>query len=199
MPEFIEIEAGSVKRIFSAKSDADVALHKAQFKRLETVGAGAFDSTYQTRSETIDHTATPAVRSVVIADKPPADVAATKKAAVDALAAAKRNAVVAGISPAEMASWPIKRAEALAYQAAGAGATDAAAPNLAAEALARNVTTADLVAKVLNKATALAALEASIAGVAGKHCDALDTLAAAPATTAAQVAAYDISVGWPVV
>lgn len=197
MPEYIELSGANIVRRFTAASDAAVALHKANVKKLITVGDGPFDPAYQTRSDSIDTAATPAVRTVTIADKPLVDVAAARKAAADALAAAKRNAVVAGISPAEMASWTIKRAEALAYQAKGASATNADAPNLAAEAAARNITTAALVTKVLNKAAALAALEAAIAGNCGKHTDAIDALAAAPGTSAAQIAAYDISTGWP--
>lgn len=113
---------------------------------------------------------------------------AQRKAAVDRLAKAKRDAIVANISPAEMASWTIKRGEALAYNG-----TDASAKNLAAEATARGISTADLVVKVTTKAAQLSALEAGIAGVAGKHCDTIDTL-----TSEAEVLAYDITTGWPV-
>jgi hypothetical protein len=110
-------------------------------------------------------------------------------AAADRKAKTVRDAVVANISAAEMASWPIKRAEGLAYQAS-ANAADA--PNLALEAQARGVTLADLVAKVINKSAMLSALEAAIAG----RCGALQDAARA-ATTVAELAAIDIEAGWP--
>lgn len=113
---------------------------------------------------------------------------AQRKAAVDRLAKAKRDAIVANISPAEMASWTIKRGEALAYNG-----TDASAQNLAAEATARGIPTSALVAKVLNKAAVLSGLEAAIAGAGGKHCEAIDAL-----TLDADVVVYDITTGWPV-
>ena len=52
--------------------------------------------------------------------------------AIEALATAKRNAVIAPYSPGEMAAWPIKRAEALAYQLSSSAAD---APNLQTEAI----------------------------------------------------------------
>lgn len=126
-----------------------------------------------------------------------ADALAGLKRDVDLLAKKKRDAVVADISAAEMASWPIKRAEALAYRAAGQAATDADAPNLAAEAQARATTPAALVDKVLAKSATLSALEAAIAGACGKHQDALTALAADQNATVASLEAYDISTGWP--
>lgn len=113
-----------------------------------------------------------------------------KCAACDALAKSKRDAVVSNISPAEMASWPIKHSEALAYQSSP---IDASAPNLAIEALARGVATSTLVARVLDKSSQLAALEAQIAGVNGKHNDAVAAM-----TTVDAITAYDNSIGWPV-
>lgn len=107
---------------------------------------------------------------------------------IDAMAKAKRDAVVASISPAEMASWSIKRAEAAAYDG-----TDASAPFLAAEAAARGVTTAALVAKVTQKGAMLSGLEAAISGTSGRHGDAVKAL-----DTFEAIAAYDYSTGWPV-
>lgn len=120
---------------------------------------------------------------------------AGRKADCDALAVKKRAIITSGISPAEMASWPIKRSEALAYQASG-NAADASM--LQMEADARGVTLASLVAKVLANATTLSQMEAQIAGNNGKHNDALDALAAAPGATVDQMLAYDITIGWPV-
>lgn len=109
-------------------------------------------------------------------------------AEIDALAKSKRDAVVASISPAEMASWPIKRAEAAAFDG-----TDASAPFLAAEAAARGVATSTLVEKVLSKGAALSGLEAAISGVSGCHCDAVRAL-----NSFDLIAEYDYSTGWPV-
>lgn len=100
--------------------------------------------------------------------------------------------MVAGISPAEMSSWPIKRAEAIAWSADNAAPT----PLLSAESAARGMALANLVAKVLANSANLLALEAAIAGNCGKHCDALDALAANG--TVADVEEYNISTGWPV-
>ncbi|MFH2082061.1 MAG: hypothetical protein ABIK08_11320 [Pseudomonadota bacterium] len=112
----------------------------------------------------------------------------------DALAAKKRGEITKGISPAEMASWSIKRAEAMAYQVSG---TAGDAPMLQVEATARGVTLADLAAKVMAKAALLSQAEALIAGTNGKHNDALAALAAAPGTTVANMLAYDMTTGWP--
>lgn len=123
------------------------------------------------------------------------DALAGLKADCDAIAVTKRATITRGISPAEMASWPIKRAEALAYQAS-ANAADA--PMLQVEAAARGVTLAVLADKVLVKAALLSQFEAAIAGNNGRHNDALDALAAAQGTTVEQMEAYDITTGWPV-
>lgn len=109
---------------------------------------------------------------------------------VDLLAKDKRNTIVADISPAEMSSWPIKRSEALAYEASGL-ATDA--PNLAVEADARNISLADLVDKVLAKAAQLSYIEAQIAGYAGKLQDQINA-----AEDEQALEAIDITAGWPV-
>lgn len=109
--------------------------------------------------------------------------------AVDLLARDKRNDIVADISPAEMASWPIKRAEALAYQVSG---LEADAPSLAVEADARNISLPELVAKVLAKAAQLSYIEAQIAGYAGKLQDQVNA-----AEDQAALDAIDITAGWP--
>lgn len=111
-------------------------------------------------------------------------------AAVDAHAKTLRDSVVANISPAEMASWTIKQAEARAWQASGNAAD---APMLSIEAMARGTTIADLSVKVLAKAVQLSQLEAMIAGVAGAHGDAVKALA-----TFEAVLAYDWHSGWPI-
>lgn len=118
-----------------------------------------------------------------------ADTQAEVCARINVHARALRDAAVAGISPAEMASWPIKRGEALAL-AAGGSAADA--PMLVAEAAARGVPLTDIVARVQGNAGALAMLEAAIAGTEGKHRDAVKAL-----PTFEAVLAYDFTSGWP--
>lgn len=109
-------------------------------------------------------------------------------ARIDRLAKAKRDAIVADFSPAEMASWPIKREEARQYVG-----IDANVPTLAAEAVARGVGTQVIVDKVLAKSATLLALEAQIAGTNGRHADAINAL-----ETFDAVALYDFATGWPV-
>ena len=113
-------------------------------------------------------------------------------ARIDSHAAALRNTIVGSVSPAEMASWSIKRGEAQAWIAAGDAATDAIAPMLSMEASARGVSTAVAVQKCAAKAQALSALEALISGNAGRHGDAVRELNDFP-----DVLAYDYSAGWP--
>lgn len=105
-------------------------------------------------------------------------------AAIDAHANALRNSMTADTTPAEMASWGIKRGEALAY-----AGDPAACPMLAAEAAARGVPLTAIVNRVLTAAAALSAAEAAIAGTAGRHKDAV--------RAAADPAGYDWSAGWP--
>lgn len=100
-----------------------------------------------------------------------------------------RDKAVVGISPGEMAGWPIKLAEARAFAADPAHAQT---PMLAAEAAARGVTVTELVGKVGGNSTRFAALEAAIGGADGRHRDALSKL-----TTFDAIAAYDLTVGWP--
>lgn len=111
-------------------------------------------------------------------------------AAIDAHACRLRDGVVAGISQAEMSSWSIKQREATAYQAS---AQASEAPMLAIEAQARNVPLSALVAVVLAKGGQLATLEAVIAGVAGRHADAVRAT-----TTFADALAYDWHIDWPI-
>ena len=120
----------------------------------------------------------------------------TKKADCEALAAQKRMMIVGNTSPAEMSSWPIKRAEAAAYNVSQ-NVVDA--PILSTEATARGVALAALVGKVLVKAAAFANYEALISGTSGKHSDALTAIGARvdPVPTESEVAAYDLTTDWP--
>lgn len=132
----------------------------------------------------------PVAAQAIIDSYPLADTRAEVCARINAHARALRDAAVAGISPAEMAGWAIKRAEAAAYTASGNAAD---APVLAAEAAARGVTLSAIVLRVSANALALAMLEAAIAGVSGKHRDAVNALG-----TFGAVLGYDYSAGWPV-
>ncbi len=111
-----------------------------------------------------------------------AEAQANRIAVVDKAAASLRDRVTAGLSAAEMSSWPLKLNEAQA----GGG------PMLTLEAGYRGISEADLIVKVLDKATQLSTLEAQIAGVAGMHNDTIDAL-----TTIEEVCSYDMRSDWP--
>jgi hypothetical protein len=96
----------------------------------------------------------------------------------------------ATVAPAEMAGWPILRAEAMAYNAD----STASCPAMTTEAQMRGCTVRELAAKVSGNTQRFDALRAAIAGNSGKHRDAVMAL-----LTFAEVAAYDISSGWPAV
>lgn len=102
-----------------------------------------------------------------------------------------RDRVIADYSPAEMSSWPIKLSEAAKY-AESHNAADA--PLLSAEAAVRGITLDAMMGKVGGNAQTFSALEAQIAGIDGKHRDAIGAL-----MTFEAVAAYDYGAGWPVV
>lgn len=111
-----------------------------------------------------------------------AEAQANRIAVVDLAAASLRDRVTAGISAAEMSSWPLKLTEAQA----GGG------PMLALEAGYRGISEADLIVKVLDKAQQLSTLEAQISGVSGMHNDTINAM-----TTIADVADYDMRADWP--
>lgn len=123
----------------------------------------------------------------------PADALAAARAevtaAITAHAKALRDRVIAGYSAGELASWPIKLSEAAKFGASGQ-ASDA--PMLAAEAQARGIELAALVGKVGGNAATFAGLEAVLAGLDGKHRDAIKAIG-----TIAEVYAYDWRSGWP--
>lgn len=103
-----------------------------------------------------------------------------------------RHLATAGSTAEEMASWTIKRAEALLYKST---ANPLDAPNLTEEASYRNVTLDKIVDRVLLNASKLSPLESAIAGVAGRHKDAVrDNIVL---DTFAKKLAYDWSTGWP--
>lgn len=113
---------------------------------------------------------------------------AARKAEISAYATAMRNRVIGGYSAGEMASWPLKLAEARAFQADPL----ADCPLLTMESQARGVPLASLAQRVQENATLFAGLEALIAGVEGMHRDAVEAL-----SDFGLIAAYDFSSGWP--
>jgi hypothetical protein len=118
-----------------------------------------------------------------------AQAKADKCVLVLAYAKALRDKIVATISKGEMASWSIKRAEAETFDAAGDASQ---CPMLSAEASARGITLAALVAKVNTNSARFGGAEAAIGGNDGRHRDAIMAL-----TSFDEVAAYDYSAGWP--
>lgn len=118
-----------------------------------------------------------------------ADSIAYVKAQINAHARELRDRVIAHVSPGEMASWPIKLSEAAKFAATGDAAQ---CPMLSAEAAARGITVAALVAKVGGNAATFSALEAAIGGTDGKHRDAVGAL-----TSFEEIAAYNWRTGWP--
>jgi hypothetical protein len=118
-----------------------------------------------------------------------AQAKAEKKSQSLAIAKSLRDKVVAAISPGEMASWPIKRDEAIRYSQTGNAAD---APLLSMEAQARGITLAAMMARVAANSASFAAAEAAIGGADGKHRDAIDAL-----TTFEALAAYNLNTGWP--
>lgn len=117
------------------------------------------------------------------------DAKAYRAEQISAHAKTLRDKVISAISAGEMASWPIKLAEARAF---AQGATAEQCPMLSGEAASRGVTLAELVAKVAGNATTFAGLESMIAGVDGKHRDAIKACSSFD-----EVAAYDYLNGWP--
>lgn len=130
-----------------------------------------------------------AVQSIIDA-YPLSSYQAEIRAAIDAYASDIRAQATAGVSPAEMSGWALKVAEARAYQQTG-NPLDAA-PLLTIEASIRGIQLSDIVTRVLQNAQSLATLEATIAGVSGKHKDAVKSCA-----SFAEVALYDWRAGWP--
>jgi hypothetical protein len=122
-----------------------------------------------------------------------AQAVAEKIASINQHAARARISARRSVQPhattEEMATWPIKRAEARAFLVSQALAD---APTLAAEATARNVPISDIVNRVCANADYLTGMEAVISGTAGRHRDAVNAL-----IDVAAVDAYDFSGGWP--
>lgn len=107
---------------------------------------------------------------------------------VIAFATAKFDKAIESYSRGELARWSTLRDEADAYMANGA----AAIPRIANEASIRGITVDALVAKVRANATQFDGLGDQIAGMSGKHRDAISALG-----DFVSVLAYDYTTGWP--
>lgn len=136
-----------------------------------------------------DDAAVQAIIDSYAAIDPLIEIKQAKCAEVSAKAKRVRDRVIASISAGEMASWPIKRAEAALYGQTG---NPADCPSLIMEATHRGITLDDLVLKVNSNAARFMWAETVIGGTDGKHRDAIGAL-----TTIADVTAYDFSAGWP--
>lgn len=112
-------------------------------------------------------------------------------AAVVEIAKRKIEAAVADYAAGEMAGWESAEAQAHAY--IDEAQAETTSPDLYAEAQHRNVTTQNIVTRVLGNATAFRALKAAIAGHRGKLTDEVNAC-----TSVAQVDAIDIDAGWAV-
>ncbi len=102
-----------------------------------------------------------------------ADAKAAVGDCIDAEAKRIRAKALKAVDPSEMAAWATKYAEAKALQAGGPPAD---AVNLQAEADFRGITLTQLATKVVQKFNQTANREAKIAGLAGKHKDAVTAL-----------------------
>lgn len=94
-----------------------------------------------------------------------------------------RDRFFKAVSPTEIASWQTKYAEAKKFKASGLSSD---APNLDAEATLRGVTLIALATRVVINFATTAVKEGRIAGIAGKHKDAVKALG-----SFALVLAYD--------
>ncbi|MDR2173669.1 MAG: hypothetical protein LBE32_05640 [Burkholderiales bacterium] len=118
------------------------------------------------------------------------------KQAINDHAAGLRNKAHAGTSPWEAASWGFKFPEAVKIMGYGPSTTlaniKAANPRICEEAEIRGIDPRVLASKIEQKANEFWSMEAKIAGIVGKHCDAVDKL-----SDVRDVLFYDWRNGWP--
>lgn len=110
---------------------------------------------------------------------------------IEAYAAFLRVKVIKNVSPAELSAWSKKEELARKYSASGVIAD---AGFLVTEAQNREITLNALVNKIITKADAFWNLESRIAGICGKHTDAVQALTTIPA-----VRSYWYKRIWPAV
>ena len=124
-----------------------------------------------------------------------AEIIAAKDAAIrraQKIADGLRDKIIAGAHPMEVQGWIAKATEAQAY--ADDPRDDAKFPMIKLEAAARGVAPDQLASKIAAKRAALINAEAAIEGARGRHKDAIRALNAI-----AEIDAYDINTGWPVI
>jgi hypothetical protein len=118
------------------------------------------------------------------------------KQAIRDYASGLRNKAHAGTSPWEAASWGFKFPEAVKIMGYGASTTlaniKASNPRIWEEAEIRGIDPRVLAAIIERKANEFWEMEATVAGVVGKHCDAVDKL-----SDVRDVLFYDWRTGWP--
>lgn len=132
----------------------------------------------------------------VIADKTFAELKLEKLTKIDLLAKEKRDYIVRNYSAAEMASWPIKRDEALKWLSnPNYDIVNQLAPNLNVEAGYRQIAIDSLVTKVMEKAQQFSLLEAALAGYTGYL---QDQVKAIPNGDLVAMTAFDTNIGWPI-
>ncbi|MCL2872430.1 MAG: hypothetical protein FWF41_05565 [Betaproteobacteria bacterium] len=137
-------------------------------------------------------------KALAPADKIPTldEARANIKSAISDIAASLRNKTTLGISPAEIMAWTYKFLEAEKIVGYGAQTTlaniKASNPRIWEEAEYRGIDARDLAKKIWQKGSAFYKMEAAIAGISGKHSDAVDALA-----DVRDVLFYDWLSGWP--
>ncbi|MDR0249829.1 MAG: hypothetical protein LBI35_00705 [Burkholderiales bacterium] len=118
------------------------------------------------------------------------------KQAIHDYASGLRNKIYAGTSQWESASWAYKFSEALKIIGYGPSTTlaniKAANPRLYEEAEIRGMDVRVLAQEIAAKANDFYSIEAEIAGIAGKHSDAVSKL-----RDVRDVLFYDWRTGWP--
>lgn len=110
-----------------------------------------------------------------------------KIAAIEDLALQTRRRITGRASAQEMASWTAKLEQARAFFRG-----ESAYPMLIAEAAARGVTVDEIAGRIQKNASDFSMAEALIAGVSGRHKDAVRAIAKVE-----QLQAYDVTAGWP--
>lgn len=108
---------------------------------------------------------------------------------IDDKAKSLRDKFSKKVSASEMAAWASKKLEADKFQVSK---NNADAPTLVIEAGFRGVTVQNLVNKVISNFDTTSQRESRISGVAGKHKDAVKSLASFSA-----INSYDFSTDWP--
>lgn len=116
-----------------------------------------------------------------------AEALEAKIAAIEEFATQTRRRITGRASAQEMASWAVKLEQTRAFYKG-----DSAYPMLIAEAAARGVTVDAIAGRIQKNATDFSMAEARIAGVSGRHKDAVRSI-----EKIELLLAYDVTAGWP--